>query len=127
MELVTEVKPLFEKTSKWDVVVKGVTIKLKLDPCQCGVHAMWVTEVPARDMLPPQLRALPIEILSDSETVQKIVDEWHYELKWYEKWMWWRTLDRELAKWIKQTHARWEQLVVLEAKAQALKIRMENI
>jgi len=109
-----KVTNLFKTSSKYDVVLKGQVVRLKLDPCRCGVHAMWVIDVPLHVMMPAELRGIMPET---DKKVTKVIDDWHYHprsvesrYEWQKKfWLFWetkvlkQTLEKELKKWIDET------------------------
>lgn len=120
---VAKVSNLFETQSKWDVVVKGKTVRLNLEPCICGVEAQWVIEFPVADMLPEELRAM---ILSDKMITKKL-QTWHYEPKLWKKVILRQTLKRDLTRWVKRTHAEWISLRNSQDYTHDLKRMMESL
>ena len=119
LAIVKNIREINEKTSsKWDVVIKGQTIRLVIDPCRCGVHAKWVATVPASDMLPPELQRLLGG--RSSNTIEKIVEDWHWEPKWWGKVLRLK-MEPALMRWIKKSHAEW--LDVAKAEERANRVR----
>lgn len=98
-----KIQELFPQDSKWDVTLKGRTIKLKIDPCNCGVKASWVYEVPIQVMLPPELKSIVGDRLK-GESVQKVFAEWHFHPKWWERYILMHKLKPQLKKFIKEVH-----------------------
>lgn len=103
------VEQLRETHSRYDVVWKGRTVRLEIDPCECGVHAKWVMHEKLRDSLPPDIvRAVEngnIQVMGpalDTE-MRKVIDQWHWEPRWWERLLL-RTMEGELRRWIRRTH-----------------------
>lgn len=124
-EPIAEVKNLFKQKSKWDVVVKGQTIRLKIEPCHCGVHAQWVVDIPADSMLPKELRMI-FGDQNKGKTIEKILEEFHWHPTWKDRVMF-RTMEGELIKWIKHWHDHFSNLTVLETEADELRSWVEEL
>lgn len=111
------VHKLFEQKSKWDVVVKGRTIRLVIDPCSCGVHAKWVIEAEVPEFIKPML---------GNQKPERIIDEWHWHPTWKDKVLF-RKLEPELIKWIKKTRKRLEEVQKAEDDAEKLRQLVEEV
>lgn len=106
LKVVTQLR---ETKTKYDTIINGKMVRLKLSPCTCGIHASWVSEEKLIDSLPPHIKTLlgkPGIVFDGPDPEQKIervMMEFHYEPRW-----WWRiigrTQERELRKWIQKSH-----------------------
>jgi hypothetical protein len=121
-----EVKQLFKQpTSKWDVKLKDHTIKLKIDPCGCGVHARWVVTRPAASRLPREIQVLMGPQL-EGKMIEETLEEFHWEPKWTDRILF-RSMKNELQKWIHKHHKDFLEIPKKEAEAQELRNLVETL
>jgi hypothetical protein len=127
MELI-QLRPEVPTDTKWTINLKGRQLKLKLEPCRCGVEAKWVYEVDAREMLPPELRGMMDQMqMVGPKKVERTVAEWHFEPKWWEKHLLRHTLEGQLKKWIRKTYKDLDSLRESENIVDAVKQFVETI
>lgn len=124
-----EAPQLRELRSKYDLIVKGKTVRLELEPCECGVRALWVMQTTVRETIPPHIVTLigtPGVGYGGPDLNApffKTLDEWHWQPKW-----WWRfllrTQEKELRKWIKKTHQGFKRLSESDQYLSEMKARL---
>lgn len=103
------VEQLHKTKSKYDVVYKGKVVRLLLDSCSCGVHAKWAIELKVEDCVPDFM----VQMMPDSDknkTIEKVLEEWHFHPKWWEKHLLRHTMEGQLKKWVKKTHKHFVEL-----------------
>lgn len=107
--MISNIQKLHKTTSKYDVIYKGNIIKLKLDPCHCGVHAKWTVETKMKNIVPSHIKELmpPNEL---DKTVEDTLAEWHYHPTLFQKYILRHTLESELRKWVHFHHEKFLNL-----------------
>jgi hypothetical protein len=119
LRVVGEEKIIDEPQSKHDFIFRGKTIKLLLEPCDCGVKARWVIEMPFKSTLPEFLQ----NIIPDQEgkkTIFHTLDEWHFHPTWFQKYILRQKLEKELKKWVNKTKKRFESITSSEKNIKQL-------
>lgn len=109
-----KVQALREMKTKYDLVIRGETILLELEPCSCGVHAMFVAVKKIKDILPPEVKAMlsnpNVQVGFDPDKeVKHIVEDWHYKARPLD-WLFGMTMEKQLHRWIKATHAKLQKM-----------------
>lgn len=124
MELIqteeAEVKPLFEKTSKWDVKFRGNNI-IRLEILDTE-NAQWVQEVKVKDVVYPfMLKFLPPEELEKPTT--KVLAHWNWRPRWFDRFIF-RTKEKSLFRWVNKNH---KLLLNMQKEAMEEPDRLEKI
>ena len=119
-QIVTELR---ESKSKYDLVMKGRTIRFQIVPHHDGIAAQFVSEIKLKAMVPQFIQHMLGPGPEDEIVHHEIVCVRCFHYRWYDKIIG-RTIEIQLERWAKKQHEEFKQMMVNDDRAEQLRTKI---